>query len=93
MFFGLNKLVILSKEYRQTKEVTRQWVCKEKLHTKDTHTLQIWSNLSINYFLTALLELHTEFNIIAHFFSVFLHVLVLQDNGPLLNHHENIKSI
>jgi len=47
LFVGLNMLIILSEEYRQTREDTHQWVCKEKLHTKNTHMLETWSNLYI----------------------------------------------
>lgn len=47
LFIGLNKLIILSDDNRQTREVTCQWASNEKLHAKDTCMWEIWCNLGM----------------------------------------------
>lgn len=48
LFFGLNIFIILFfVDCRQTREITSQWACKEKLQEKDTCMWEIWNNLCI----------------------------------------------
>jgi hypothetical protein len=38
LFFGLNVLIIFFVDCWQTRQITSQWTCKEKLHEKDAST-------------------------------------------------------